>query len=186
LTNAGVSDVEPASVSVAAPDFTSSGTDSAAWTSDLNLLVQSLVDNGSDLSSASFIMSTTCARYLRTLQTSGNYTFPGARLNGVGEIWGIPQIASSALVTVGSPLENYLLLADCSQIWLAEGPVEIAASNVTALQLDDAPTGSSSTPTATSVISMYQTGTVAVKATMYTNWSVSAATAVATLRGFTL
>lgn len=116
----------------------------------------------------------------------GGFPFPGVRTAGVGELLGLPQVASAAVEQTGSPAENFLIAVDLRQLWVAEdAAVEIETSDLASLEMSDAPSQSSDTPTASNMISMFQTESTAVKAVRYINWRLATTGAVQILRGFT-
>ncbi len=59
---------------------------------------------------------------------------------------------------------SLIVIVDQSKLWTWHGPSEPAVSNEAALQMDSAPTQSSTTPTATNLVSIFQTNSVALKA----------------------
>ncbi len=74
-----------------------------------------------------------------------------------GSIFGLPTVVTTG-VTEG------LVLVDWASVIGEVSRIEVVASNGGSLQLDDAPTNASDTPTATNLVSMFQTNTTAVKA----------------------
>jgi hypothetical protein len=77
---------------------------------------------------------------------------------------------------VGSPVPgegNMIILANAPEIMLADdGQVAIDASTEASLEMLDNPTNASTaTVTATSMVSMYQTNGVALKAVRFINWA---------------
>jgi HK97 family phage major capsid protein len=185
--NAGAAGVSPAGIAFGSPTFTIGGNNVAAWDAALNNCVQSVIASGSDLGSAFWVASAKAAWVLASIRDTGGVAYPGVKVRGVGELMGLPFIASSAVEQTGSPLEHFLILVDGRQVWVADAAdVEIAMSSVTTLQLSDAPTQSSSTPTPTTQTSMYQTETTAIRATRMVNWAAASANSCAVLRGFTI
>jgi hypothetical protein len=76
-----------------------------------------------------------------------------------GELANLPLVISSGL-----PVDE-LLLVDGSGIAADADAPEVSVSSEADLQMDSAPTGSSATPTSSSVVSMYATNSIAVRAT---------------------
>ena len=115
----------------------------------------------------------------------GNMAFPGVTPFG-GSLDGVPlrvsQYLSDLNVTAGGPL----ILVDESEIFLADdGNVTVDASEQASLQMDDSPTNSSSaTVTATSMVSMWQTNSIALRAERFVWWGKRRAGAVAYIAGF--
>jgi hypothetical protein len=181
--NLGSPEEMPASITRSAPQFTSTGTTVAAIDADLRLLLNSLSDGGSDLANAAWIMNPRSAAYLASLRGSGGSPcFPGTTARG-GELLGLPVLTSGSIARSGSPEETYLVLCDPSRIWLCdEGRANISISGFADLQMVDNATADSMAPTATTVVSMFQTASLAIKATRWLNWkAVSAASAAAVL-----
>jgi hypothetical protein len=146
----------------------------------VELILASLVNGGSDLQSAALVMHPRSALALSLMQGSNaNAVFPALTATG-GSIFGIPVYTSIACVRSGSPTERFVAAIDGSRIVTAgDGRVEIDASKVATIEMDSAPTASSITPTAASGVSMFQTGSVAIKAVRYTNWARAHASGVA-------
>lgn len=181
--NAGSPEQQPASVTRHAPQFTSTGTAVANIDADLRLLLGSLADGGSDLQNVAFVMNPRSATYLASLRGSGGSPcFPAMGSLG-GSLYGLPCITSAAVTRSGSPQETSIFAIDASRIWLVnEDRVDIAMSATVELEASDTPTNNSVTPTATTVISTFQSETMAIKAVAYVNWeTVDAASAAAVL-----
>lgn len=184
--SAGVAGEQPAGVAYGSTSHLIGGTNVAAWDAALNACVDTVLDGGSDMTSCAWVMSAKAARLLASLR-DGSLAYPGVRIRGVGELMGIPQIASGAVEQVGSPLEHFMLLIDCSQIWFAEDDaIDVAQIRVGAFQLSDSPTNSAADGTATQMVSMFQTHTVGIRAVRTVNWHPTASTACAVLRGFAI
>src|SRR6185436_16127562 len=125
-----------------APTFNSSGSTASAIAADLKLLVQSLVSAGSNLSAATWVMDSISAVHLAGLADS----FPGVTATG-GTLMGLPVITSGSVVRAGSPSTGYVCLVDADGVWLADdGETQLLASKQAAVELSDAPAGSSTTP----------------------------------------
>ena len=64
-------------------------------------------------------------------------------------------------------------MLNTNEVYLADdGQVTIDASREASLEMLDNPTNNSATGTATSLVSMFQTNSVALKAERYINWAV--------------
>jgi len=100
--------------------------------------------------------------------TLGQKEFPDITMMG-GTFEGLPVIASEYVPTVtGGAI---VILANASDIWVADdGQVVLDASREASLQMDDAPTNNSVVPTATTMVSMFQTNSVAMRAERWINW----------------
>jgi hypothetical protein len=67
---------------------------------------------------------------------------------------------------------HVVLLANATDIYLSDdGNVVLDASREASIQMLDDPTNDSVTPTATSMVSMFQTNSVALRAERWINWS---------------
>ena len=97
----------------------------------------------------------------------------------------------SDYIPVNSAGEGIVVLANARDIWLADdGQVTIDASREASLQMLDtgvggagAPTNNSATPTPTTVVSMFQTNSMAIKAERFVNWARRRSSGVAYLTG---
>jgi hypothetical protein len=96
-----------------------------------------------------------------------------------GELANLPLIISSGL-----PVDE-LLLVDGSGIAADADTPEVTVSSEADLQMDTAPTGSSATPTAVSMVSMFGSNSVAVRATAVFAAARLRADAVAAVTGIT-
>lgn len=86
---------------------------------------------------------------------------PFAELTVLGGTAGVPVVA-------GDSAGDVVVLVDTSRLLYAdEGELAISVTNQAALEMDDAPTGSSLTPTATSLVSLFQTNSTAIRAERY-------------------
>lgn len=172
--NAGTANVKPASITNGATPIASTGSSLAQIDADLEDLIMALSDAGSTLEFAAFVMRPRTAVYLSKLRgTGGNLAYPGMTARG-GTIMGLPCITSSHMpVESGSPGDGdtNIVLLDASQIMVAdEGGGDFEVSTEATLQMLDNPTNDSSTPTATTEVSMFQTDSAAIKVSRFANW----------------
>ncbi len=125
------------------------------------------------------------ARYLSFMTDAlGNAAFPGITPQG-GTYKGTPIRVSQYLANAGGSGGGPLILVDEAEIWLADdGAVTLDASDVVSLQMDTAPTQDSTAPTATSVVSMWQTNSVAFRAERGIWWGKRRAGSVQWIDGF--
>ena len=75
---------------------------------------------------------------------------PGVAWNG-GNVGGVEIVVSDAQTA------NRMTVVDASALAIADGGIDLRSSGQAAVEMETAPTGSSSAPTATSLVSMYQT-----------------------------
>jgi HK97 family phage major capsid protein len=120
-----------------------------------------------------WIMSATRALALSMMRNAlGQRENDGLSMSG-GTFAGLPVIVSEH---VGP---TTVILANASDIYLAdEGGFQVDASTEASLQMDSAPTQQSVTPTATTLVSMFQTNSVAIRAERVINWALRRASAV--------
>lgn len=164
-SNAGIADEMPASVTYGVTPVSSTG-DPAA---DIARLVAVF---GGDFSAAYFITDPTTATQIALARDAGgSFAFPDAGPRG-GSILGIPL-----LVSRGSPLDSsggQLALIDPTGIAANLEGIRVQTSGETSLQMRDDPED----PT-TSMVSLFQTNSVAWIAEVGANWDVQRAGSVA-------
>lgn len=166
-----VAGVSPASILNGATAIVSSGVTVEDIRNDLNRLLSVFILARNPLSSAVYIMDTLSAMYLSGLRSSdlgGELEFPNLTIAG-GTIRGIPVLVSDYVPqdTSGS----LIALVNANDIFYADGAIMVDASEYASLEMSDTPTHNSTTPTgATSMVSMWQTNSVAFRAEKYLNW----------------
>jgi hypothetical protein len=119
-----------------------------------------------------FIGSTATALALSMAQNAlGQPAFPGTTIRG-GTLSGLSFIVSEYMTQLGDSGGGApLILVNASDVFLADdGQFTIDASREASLEMSDAPTGTSVTPTGTSLVSMFQTNSIALKAERFVNW----------------
>lgn len=185
-----VANVSPASITNGIVGLTPSGTDADAVRADIQQLLAGFIAANIAPTSGVLIMTPTTALALSLMRNAlGQAEFPSITMNG-GTLEGFPVIVSNhaALTTLGSPGGNMLIMVNADDIFLADdGGVSIDASREASLQMDDAPTNASTStasppdPTPTSLVSMYQTNSIALRAERFINWQRRRDAAVAWL-----
>ncbi|QOF71464.1 phage major capsid protein [Aminobacter sp. SR38] len=172
--------VSPASITNGVAAIASSGNDADAIREDIRALMAMFVAANNPPTSAVFIMSSANALAVSLMRNPlGQQEFPGITMNG-GTLEGIPVIVSEyfAPVTAG----GFVALVNASDIYFAdEGGVMVDVSREASLQMLDNPTNDVVTPTATSMVSMWQTNSVAFRAERILNWAKRRTSAVALL-----
>jgi hypothetical protein len=120
-----------------------------------------------------WIMSATRALALSLMRNAlGQRENDGLTMNG-GTFGGLPVIVSEYV----DP--TTVILVNASDVYLAdEGGFQVDSSTEASLQMDSAPTNNSVTPTATTLVSMFQTNSVAIRAERTINWALRRASAV--------
>jgi HK97 family phage major capsid protein/HK97 family phage prohead protease len=176
--HAAVANTNPASITNGVTALTPSGTTEAAARADLITLLGQFAENNVDPTGLVLIMPNTLALSLSLMVNSlGNASFNGMTPTG-GTLLGIPVVASQYAAN-SSGYGNLVIALNASDIFLADdGQVRVDASREASIEMSDAPTGNSTTPTATSSVSMYQTNSIAVRAERYINWAKVRSTAV--------
>ena len=99
----------------------------------------------------------------------GNAEFSTIGLTG-GSLEGIPVITSQYAATAG----DLVIALNAKSIGMADdGAVSVEASREASLEMSDAPTGDAgaATPVATSLVSMWQTNSIALKGERFINWA---------------
>lgn len=100
----------------------------------------------------------------------GNAAFPGVSMTG-GTLDGVPLRVSQYLANNGGSGGAPFILVDESEIFLADdGSVTLDASDVASIEMNDAPTQDSTVPTAASLVSMWQTNSIALRAERFIWW----------------
>jgi hypothetical protein len=84
------------------------------------------------------------------------------------------------MTTVADSSGSPIVLVNADDVFLADdGQVVIDASREASLQMDDTPTNDATTGTGASMVSMFQTNSVALRAERIINWKKRRAGAVA-------
>lgn len=169
-SNSGTTDVKPASITNGATNQASSGVQADDVRDDVRYLMGNFLAANIAPTSGVWIMENTTALNLSLMRNAlGQPEYPTITMMG-GTFAGLPVIVSEHVPT------GIMALVNASDIYLADdGQVRIDASREASLSMDSAPsmdvgTGSPSTPTAASVVSMFQTNSVAIRAERYVNW----------------
>lgn len=182
---AAVAGISPASIlnGVAAVGA-SVGTDADSIRADVRALFAAFIAANNAPTSAVWIMSARTALALSLMQNPlGQTEFPGITMNG-GTFAGRPVIVSEYISPNTSG--DFLALVNASDIYFADdGEFQVDMSTEASLQMVDNPTNDVVTPTATSLVSMFQTNSAAFRAERTLNWLRRRASAVAWLSGVT-
>ncbi|MDH5244821.1 MAG: phage major capsid protein [Betaproteobacteria bacterium] len=176
---ASSANVSPASITNGVTALSSAGTSADNARTDLmNLLEQFILANVNP-SGLVLIMPNTLALALSIMRNSlGQQEFPGMTVTG-GTLEGIPVIASQYAANQ-SGYGNMVIVAKANDIALADdGQVAVDISREASLQMLDNPTNNSSSATATTMVSMFQTNSIAIRAERWINWAKLRTSAVA-------
>lgn len=181
----GVANVQPASLTYGVTPITPSGTTFAAFATDVKALFATMIAANLDTTKAVWIVTPSTALSLSLMQTAlGTAQFPSMSING-GTLMGLPVIVTNTANISGSPdFANMMVLINPSEVFLADdGQVAISVSNEASIQMLDNPTNQSTGATVpTTLVSMFQTQSLAIKAVRYINWGKARAEAVAFIR----
>ena len=174
---AGATNVSPAGLTYNVTPRSASGTDFAAFKADWKALTSNFYANNIPLAGAVVVMKEELAEALSLMVTSlGLPQFPSMQdwASGNGRLMGRPVFTTQAADTSGSPdYDNMLILIQPGEVFLADdGGASVEASDQVSIEMDGAP-GSKSTPTATgaSLVSMFQTESIAIKGIRHVNWT---------------
>lgn len=173
--------ISPASITNGATGVPSSGNDDDAVRADIKALMDVFIAANNPPTTGVWIMSASTALALGLMVNAlGQPAFPTVNMSG-GTLFGMPVITSEYVA--GDTAGGTVILANAGDIYLAdEGGFEVALSREASLQMDDEPTQSSvASVTATSVVSMFQTNSVAFRAERTINWARRRTTSVAYL-----
>ena len=175
LSNAAaVANVSPAGILNGLTAGVSAGNDVDGVITDVKALYAGFIAaNNAD--GLQFVTTQSLAKSLGLIQNvMGNWAFPGLSASG-GALLGDTVVAGGNVGT------GDLILLKPSDIYkIGDRGVEVSLSTEAAIQMDDAPNGASDTPTAhTSVVSMFQTESVAIKVVRPLNFAKRRASAVA-------
>lgn len=136
---------------------------------DAAAMLKVLAGDNLSVAGAFWVMPETVAIDLATaINAMGAPAFPGMTPTG-GTFMGLPVVASQYAPADSAGPVVALIKGD--EIFLGdEGGIQVSVSDQASLQMDSAPTQNSTTPTATSVVSMFQTNSVAFLVERFVNW----------------
>ncbi len=161
---AAVTSLSPASVTNGLTPVASNGGSAEAAVEDIRELVAAFIAGGGRLEQAVLLLSSQNAVALRL---SGHLAFSELTVSG-GRAGGLPALASDAVST-------NVVLVDPTRILIADaGDVDFTIAQDASLQMLDNPTNNSGTATATTSVSLFQTNSVALRATRTVNWQALA------------
>lgn len=172
---AAVANVNPASITNGVVPTAASGTALTNVRTDVQTMLKAFVNNNIPLDGLAFVMHTNVAIALSLMQNAvGAREFPDMTPQG-GTLFGFPAVASQNAAQVGSPVAGegqLFVLLNAREILLADdGEADVEASGEASIQMLDNPTNDTTTPTATTMVSMFQTDSVALRAVRKINWA---------------
>lgn len=173
----GSANVSPASITNGASSSAASGTDADAVRADIATMWEAAITAKNPMRSAVYITDPGTALRLSLMRNAlGNKEFPGITMNG-GELEGVPVLVSD-YVPVDST-GGLFILVNASDVYFSDdGQATVDYSNQASIQMLDNPTNASDTGTATTMVSMFQTDSTAIRAHRFVNWSRRRSTAV--------
>lgn len=135
--------------------------------------------------SPAYFTTPAVARFLSGLRdASGVRYYPEVTQTG-GSINGVPVRTSQYLANNGGSGGSPFILADESEVFLADdGSVTLDASQEASLEMSDAPAHNSTTPTGASLVSMWQTNSIALRCERFIWWGLRRTGAVQWIDGF--
>lgn len=183
---AASANVSPASITNGVTPTAATGTTAATLRTDIQTLMAGFITSNVDPSGFVLIMTPATALAIGLMLNSlGNPVFPNMSMSG-GNLMGIPVIVSNSAMQVGSPVTGegrMIVLVNAPDILMADdGQITIDASREASIQMLDNPTNNSVAGTPTTMVSMFQTNAVAIKAVRFINWAKRRSTAVAYIK----
>ena len=163
--------MKPASIVNGATSAAASGTTADDVRDDVKAAYLNAANANQPLTGAVWVMHPATALALSMMRhaTSGQREFPGIDFATGGSFEGLPVIVSTNVP--GDGVSGYdLVLAVQGEIFMAEGGLAIDASREASLEMDGAPTHDADTPTPAQLVSLWQTGAVAIKAIRGITW----------------
>jgi len=175
--------VSPASILNGVTGIPASGTGTADnIRDDIKALFGAFIAANNAPTTGVWIMPSTVALSLSLMVNPlGQGEFPGINMNG-GTLFGLPVIVSEY---VPSDSDGAIVaLVNASDIYVGdEGGFQVDMSREASLQMDNAPTQNSVTPTGTTLVSLWQTNSVGFRAEREINWARRRNTSVQYLTG---
>jgi hypothetical protein len=159
-----VAGISPASITNGADTVASSGDTADDVRLDIRALWAKYTAANNPPSSGVWVMSSNNAVALAMMTNPlGQPEFGSMQMSG-GSLGGMPVIASDYV-------SNIVVLLNAADIYLAdEGGIDVKSSTEASLEMNDAPTHDSITPTGASLVSMFQTNSTAILAERTINW----------------
>ena len=177
---AAVANVSPASITNGVTATAPTGTNAAALRTDVQTLFNAWIQNNVNPLGGVWIMSPTIALAISLMRTTLDAPeFPGLTMQG-GTFFGLPVTVSNSANIAGSPLSgDMLILVNAKDILLADdGQLTIDASKEASIEMLDNPTNNAAAGTPTTMVSMFQTNAIAIKAVRFINWAKKRTNAV--------
>ena len=160
------SNTRPASITNGVTPLTSQGDDAASVRKDLQKLIDPIETANMDPDEVVIMMHSRLARAASLMRTEFGAApeFPNMTKTG-GEIETYPVLASNTV-----PLGVVAAVHAPSVAYGDDDGVDVEADPSASIQMDDAPTQASTTPTPSQVVSMRQTRSIYMQATHFVGW----------------
>jgi HK97 family phage major capsid protein len=171
---AAVANVSPASITFNTAPIAPTAATAAAFRTDFATLLGTFATLLLDPSDIVLIMSTVRALNLSLMiNTLGVQSFPGLTMAG-GTLLGFPVITSEAMVALGSPDEDIIVAVKAGDIYLADdGVVTVEASDQASIEmLDVSLVQTGIVGTGASLVSLWQSGLLGIKANREVTWKL--------------
>lgn len=171
-SNAGITGVKPASIFNGGTTAAASGTTADKVRADVKAAKKAAIAANQPLDTAAWIMHPNTALALEAMvnATTSVREFPLISAVSGGFFEGLPVVLSTTVP--GTDVAGFdVLLVVQGEIFIAEGGLAIDASREASLEMDSAPTHNVGTPTPAQLVSLWQTGSVAIKAIRGVTWT---------------
>jgi HK97 family phage major capsid protein len=170
-------------ISTGQPTIASTGTSITNLDSDLRTAM-ALFEG--DLRRAKWVLSPRTAAAVSLMRGTAGPAYPGMGAIG-GTLVGLPAIVSEGAVDAeASPADARIFLIDPKRVAYVDGGAELGRTEQAAIQMADDADGSSVAPvTAATVVSMFQTNSVGLRALRWGAWH-AALNSVVTIEGVDL
>jgi HK97 family phage major capsid protein/HK97 family phage prohead protease len=166
---AGTANAQPASLTNGLTPMTSSGTSADNIRTDIARLVRALRTANLRGPIAVVLPDSLLTGMAWMVNSLGQPEFPG--LNGEGGTFNGVRFIGSEYVANASGAGNMVVaIAEREVFQSDDGGVSVDASREASLQMLDNPTNNSATATATTMVSMWQTNSVAFRGEWFINW----------------
>lgn len=177
-TQAGTANVQPASLTNGLVAMTSAGTSADNARTDLANLVQALRSQNLRGPITVVLPDSLLTGMMFMVNSLGQPEFPG--LDGDGGTYKGIRFISSEYVANASGAGNMVVAIAEREVFVSnDGGVRVDASDQVSLQMLDNPTNNSATATPTTMVSMWQTNSVAFRGEWFINWQKRRSSAVA-------
>lgn len=181
-TKAASAGISPASITNGVTPIVSSGITADHIRTDVRALMATFIAANNAPTSGVWVMSATTALALSLMTNAlGQSEFPGVTMNG-GAFAGLPVIVSEYVPS--DTAGGYVFLVNASDVYLADdGDIAVDMSDQASLEMSDTPTQNGTTPTSSTMVSLWQNNLVGFRAERTINYSKRRASAVAVLSG---